>query len=373
MQDKKEQQLFFMRYALALGEMGRKSTPPNPWVGCVIVKDNEIVGQGFHAFAGGPHAEIVALKQAGSLARGASVYVTLEPCSHFGRTPPCTEALIQAGVGEVILPFEDPDQHVQGSGIQELRKHNISIVTGVAEEEARASLAPYLFHRKEKRPYCVLKAASSLDGKIAAKDGSSQWITGESARLDVHHLRAESQAILIGVQTALRDRPKLTVRLSEHHQQPLRVVLDSKGILPAEGPLFDGTAPTCIMTTDQCPKERMDEWKSNHAEVVVFDGEKVPLKGCLADLGDRGVLQLLVEGGSRVQSSFLKENWAQQFTLYLGNCVLGPEGIPSVLGLCPETIREAPRWRLHSMRRFDEDVRLDYRIDLKPAFPITSL
>src|SRR2546421_3538656 len=202
-----------MAAAVALGEQGRLTAAPNPWVGCVLVRDSEIVGRGFHRAAGEPHAEALALAQAGGRARGATAVVTLEPCTHFGRTPPCTPALVEAGVARVVVAVLDPDPRVSGRGVEELRAAGVAVDVGVGAAEAEASLRPYLHHRRTGRPLCLLKAAVSLDGRTAAADGTSQWITGPEARADSHRLRVESQAVVVGAGTALADRPALTARL----------------------------------------------------------------------------------------------------------------------------------------------------------------
>lgn len=352
MQLTKEQQHFFMRWAIRLGEKGRLSAPPNPWVGCVIVKEGEILGEGYHALPGNPHAEIMALEKAGNLARGATAYVSLEPCAHYGRTGPCTDALIAAGIKQVVIPFLDPDPNVSGKGVAALKEAGIDVVIGVAKEDAYSSLEPYLYHRKTKKPFCILKSAMSIDGKIAAQDGSSKWITGEEARHNVHLLRAESQAILIGATTALIDHPHLTVRGVEA-KQPLRVLLDPNGKVPPEGPLFDPThAPTLVFT------KHVLEWKKQGIEVA----EYISLRNVLFELGKRDILQLLVEGGAHTHSAFIKEGLAQKFVVYIGACVLGVGGKAFLSEVFIPSISEAPRWNLENMSRFGNDVRLDYRI-----------
>ncbi len=334
-----QQQLFsfFMRLAIQLGEKGRLTAPPNPWVGCVIVKEGELLGKGYHCAPGEPHAEVVALEQAGPLARGATAFVSLEPCAHHGRTPPCTEALIESGVKRVVIPLLDPDTQVAGQGVKRLEEAGIEVLVGVAELEATRSLLPYLHHRRTQTPYVVLKSAMSLDGKIAASDGSSKWITSEEARADVQRLRAESQAILIGSETARLDQPRLTVR-DLPASQPLRVVIDRRGRLSREGPLFDlKLGPT-----------------------LVFTGQEVTLESVLQELGKRGVMQLLVEGGSELHAAFLREKRAHKLSLYVGNCLLGEKGRALAPGFEVLSIDRAPRFELDEVRRFGQSVRLDY-------------
>jgi len=359
MKESLEQQLFFMRWAIQLGERGRCTAPPNPWVGCVLVKNGEILGEGYHEAAGKKHAEIVAIEKAGPLTHGATAYISLEPCPHQGRTPPCVERLIQAGIKKIIIPFLDPDPHVSGKGVEKLQQAGIEVVVGIAKEEAEASLAPYLYQRTHRMPYCVLKCALSLDGRTAAEDGSSQWITGERARENVHLLRAQSQAILIGAGTALIDKPRLTVRGVTITKQPLRVLLDSKGSVPVEGPLADcSLAPTLVFTCSDVQKEH---WERSGAEVVLR--ERLHLKEILKELGKREIIQLLIEGGSHLHASFLKEQLANRLVLYFGSCLLGERGKSFLPDFPIPHIDQAPRLSLVGVQRFDNDVRLDFLPD----------
>lgn len=358
-----EQQQIFMRQALLLGQLGRRTAPPNPWAGCVVVQGDEVVGEGFHACPGAPHAEIMALRKAGKKAKGSTVYVTLEPCSHVGRTPPCVNAVIEAGVKKVVIPFLDPDPRVNGNGKKILEDAGIEVVVGVESERAQQLLGPYLFHRKTGLPYTVLKAATSLDGRLAARDGSSKWITGEAARRDVHELRADSQAILVGTGTAIKDRPLLTVRGVELQKMPLRVVLDAKGVIPTDSFLFDTQiAPTLVFTASE---HRTKEWEELGIEWELVDLRegKLDLEQVLYSLGQRGILQLLVEGGSRLHAEFFAHGFVNRFVLYVGSCILGSGGKPLFDFAGPPTIDTAERLKLVGVKQFDQDVRLDYEKD----------
>ncbi|MCH9611481.1 MAG: Riboflavin biosynthesis protein RibD [Chlamydiales bacterium] len=335
-----EQQLFFMRAAICEGERGRVSAPPNPWVGCLIVKEGEVVGRGFHEKAGSAHAEVAALEQAKERAKGATAYVTLEPCAHYGRTPPCTEALIAAGVKRVVIPFLDPDA-TSLSGVKQLEAAGVEVIVGVGRDEAQKSLAPYLHHRKTKMPYCICKSATSIDGCMTAQDGTSKWITSKMARDDARALRAQCQAILVGVQTAIDDKPRLTAAGS-----PLRVVLDRTGRLPEEGPLFDpDLGPTLIFTASS------RRWK--HADSCQVNS----LQEALLELGRRGVMQLFVEGGPKIHSEFLKQDLIHKWVIYLGNCFLG-EGKRQSLG--STSMEGVKRLQLESVTSLGNDVRLIY-------------
>ncbi|HEX2025436.1 MAG TPA: bifunctional diaminohydroxyphosphoribosylaminopyrimidine deaminase/5-amino-6-(5-phosphoribosylamino)uracil reductase RibD, partial [Actinomycetota bacterium] len=241
-----------MRRALDLAARGTGRVSPNPLVGAVLVRDGRVVGEGWHEGPGRAHAEVVALDAAGDQARGATLYVTLEPCSHYGRTPPCAPRIAGAGVIRVVAAMRDPNPLVDGSGLRGLREAGVDVVEGVLAEEATRLNAAFLTHLRTGRPLVTLKMAASLDGKVAARDGSSRWITGEEARLEVHRMRAASDAILVGAGTAFRDDPSLTVRLpgEEPPRRPLRVVVDGRGIVPpTHAVIADGEAPTLVATT----------------------------------------------------------------------------------------------------------------------------
>jgi diaminohydroxyphosphoribosylaminopyrimidine deaminase / 5-amino-6-(5-phosphoribosylamino)uracil reductase len=317
----------WMAEAVSLGRGVRASTSPNPWVGAVVVPEgDQPVALGATQPPGGPHAEAVALGLAGSSARGATVYVTLEPCSHQGRTPPCADALIAAGVRRVVVGVVDPDPQVSGAGIDRLRQAGIEVEVGVGGAEVEASLAPYLAHRRTGRPWVVLKLAATLDGRIAAPDRTSQWITGPEARADVQNLRAESDAILVGAGTVRADDPALTVRL-EGARDPLRVIL---GHPPAGA------------------RVRPD---------LVHQGPVDPL---LLDLGRRGVVQLLVEGGAEVAGSFHRARLVDQYVLYFAPAFMGgDDGVPLFSGPGAPSMEDLWRGRISEVRRFGPDLRID--------------
>jgi diaminohydroxyphosphoribosylaminopyrimidine deaminase/5-amino-6-(5-phosphoribosylamino)uracil reductase len=317
----------WMSEAIALGEGVRASTSPNPWVGAVVVPDGEDpVAEGATQPPGRPHAEAVALELAGESARGSTLYVTLEPCSHHGRTPPCADAVVAAGVRRVVVGVLDPDPQVAGQGVERLREAGLDVEVGVLAGEVEASLAPYLAHRRRGRPWVVLKLAATLDGRIAAPDGSSRWITGPEARADVHRLRAESDAILVGAGTVRADDPSLTVRDAEG-RDPLRVVL---GDIP--------------------PEARV-------RPALVHTGEPEEL---LYDLGKRDVIQLLVEGGARVARLFHERGLVDQYVIYYAPVFLGgDDGVPLFRGPGAASIQAAWRGRISSVRQIGPDVRID--------------
>jgi diaminohydroxyphosphoribosylaminopyrimidine deaminase/5-amino-6-(5-phosphoribosylamino)uracil reductase len=380
-----------MRRAVALAEGGRGTTSPNPMVGAVLVRDGRVVGEGFHEAAGRAHAEAVALAAAGALAEGATCYVTLEPCVHHGRTPPCVEALLAAGVPRVVVAVADPDPRVAGAGLERLRAAGVRVTIGVGAEEAAEQNAAYLTHRRLGRPRVTLKAAASLDGKVAAPDGSSQWITGPAARADAHRLRAEADAVCVGAGTALADDPRLTVRLPGYGgRQPLRVLVDAAGRVGAGGHLFDGEAPTLVATTPAVPGAAVDAWKAAGAEVLILpevwhgsggsgrrgpgnpDGVprsigarsappvgRVDLGELARALGARGVLELLVEGGPRLQASLWAAGLADRLVWYLAPLAIGGDRAPGLLGGDgAATLAAARRLRLAAVDRVGDDLRM---------------
>jgi diaminohydroxyphosphoribosylaminopyrimidine deaminase/5-amino-6-(5-phosphoribosylamino)uracil reductase len=357
-----------MAEAVAVGERGRLTAAPNPWVGCIVAgADGHVVGRGFHRRAGEPHAEVHALREAGTRSQGATAYVTLEPCAHQGRTPPCAPALVAAGVARVVVAVLDPDDKVAGRGVEILRAAGITVDVGVGAEAAARSLAPYLHHRRTGRPLCLLKTAVSIDGRTAAADGTSQWITGPEARADAHRLRAESGAVIVGAGTALADNPALTYRNLEFEEgltppQPLRVLIDAAGRVPATGPLFDATlAPTLVITTPAADPEAKRAWKEGGAEVEeVSGGGSVDLNAALELLGRRGILQAMVEGGATLHGALLRAGLVDRLVVYMGGAVLGAGGLPAFAGPGPATLDEASRWRLAALRQVGGDARLDW-------------
>ena len=356
-----------MRRAISLAMQGRLSAPPNPWVGCVIVKHGQIIGEGYHQRAGEPHAETIALQQAGQNAKGATVYVTLEPCAHFGRTPPCVNALINAQVSQVMVGLMDPDLRVSGKGIEQLEKAGIFVKKDLLSNENHSMLEPYLHHRKTGRPFCIAKAGVSMDGRIAASNGSSQWITCPEARADVHQLRAESQAILIGTSTAIHDNPSLTARDVSFvpPRQPLRVILDAKGRVRPQSPLFDPSlAPTLVVTSSDCDPAFLDLWKQNGADIFVAPKASNGIDLCtvMDELGKRRILQLLVEGGGTLLTSMLKAKLIDCFQLYVGPCILGDNGVPLFKNFSIPSMQEAIRMEMKSSKNFGSTVKIEYRL-----------
>lgn len=359
----------FMLRAIELGNQARLISPPNPWVGCVLVKDNVIVGEGFTQAPGQAHAEVMALRSAQEKAEGSTAYVTLEPCSHYGRTPPCAEALIKAKIAKVVICNGDPDPKVSGKGIQMLKDAGIEVASGLCTEEGAKALAPYFHHRRTNRAYCLVKTAMSIDGRAAAADYTSKWITSPEARRDSYRLRAESQAVLVGYQTALKDNPSLNVRDIDPMpvKQPLRVILDSKGRLQSPMNIFDlAQAPTLIATTEACSKDKIEEWTALGVEVQVFPIDnlgKIDVFALLKYLGSRGVVQVLVEGGPTLLGHIIKNNLYDKIVTYIGPRILGENGISIFKGLHIDTIANAPTLKLVDLAQIGNCVRLDYGRD----------
>jgi len=332
-----EPDVAFMRRALALAENGLGLAAPNPMVGAVVASAaGDVVAEGWHEGQGTRHAEVMALDAAGDLTRGGTLYTTLEPCSHQGRTPPCAPRIADSGVARVVAGARDPNPVVDGRGFGILRDRGVEVVEGILREEADELIAGFARHVLTGNPLVTLKMAASLDGKVAARDGSSQWTTSEEARRDVHRLRARAGAVMIGAGTAVADRPRLTVRLDGYRgRQPVRIVMDSSGRTPADGPLFDGSAPTLMVTTGRAPKDAVAGWEAVGAEVwVAGDGairlSESPLFEFLYDRWK--VQEVLVEGGPTLAWSLLDEGIVDRVVLYLAPKLIGGESAPGILG-----------------------------------------
>jgi diaminohydroxyphosphoribosylaminopyrimidine deaminase/5-amino-6-(5-phosphoribosylamino)uracil reductase len=359
----------FMRRALELAERGTGRVSPNPLVGAVVVRGGQVVGEGWHEGPGRPHAEIVALEAAADRARGATLYVSLEPCSHFGRTPPCAPRVAEAGIARVVAALRDPNPLVDGQGVGRLREDGVEVSVGVLAEEASRQNAAFLKHVRTGLPHVTLKMAASLDGKVAARDGSSRWITGDPARAEVHRMRAAADAILVGAGTAVRDDPSLTVRDPSYRgRPPLRVVVDGRGSAPPSLNVFsDGQAPTLVATTEDAPTARRDEWRRTGVEVVVLDTEpgtaRVPLPALFLELGKRDVQSVLVEGGPTIAWEAVRAGMVDQVVLFVAPILVGGSESPSVLqGEGFGTIAEAHRLDLVEVERVGDDLKVVARV-----------
>ncbi|MCL6622380.1 MAG: bifunctional diaminohydroxyphosphoribosylaminopyrimidine deaminase/5-amino-6-(5-phosphoribosylamino)uracil reductase RibD [Syntrophobacterales bacterium] len=405
-----------MRLALRLAARGAGWVSPNPMVGAVVVRDGEIVGRGWHRRYGAPHAEVEALAQAGERARGATLYVTLEPCHHQGLTPPCTQAVLAAGVSRVVIAMEDPNPHVTGGGAQFLAGRGLEVRLGVLEDTARRLNEAWIKWVTSGLPFVIAKAACSLDGRIATVTGESKWLTGVKARALGHRLRHECDAVLVGVGTVLADDPQLTVRLAgprrletvpgqgrkgpspaagtpalhpvmgegvpssreaapdtgsqpmgRRHKDPLRIVLDSTLRLPTTARLLhlDSPAPTLIATTPQAPAERVLELRQVGAEVLILpeDQGRVALRPLLERLGKRKITSLLVEGGSETLGSFFDARLVDRFYFFYAPKILGgKEGYPMIAGQGVRHLAEAHLARELTIRRLGQDILITGRL-----------
>ena len=358
----------FMRQALRLAAKGRGFVSPNPMVGAVVVQQGEVVGQGFHQRVGGSHAEVNALRDAGDKARGATLYVTLEPCHHHGRTPPCTQAVLEEGVTCVVIGMPDPNPQVAGGGTQFLRSRGLEVISGVLEPECRRLNQAFIKHMTTGLPLVTIKVATTLDGHIATRNGDSRWISSRLSRRFVHRLRCDLDAILVGIGTALRDDPLLTARdIRRPCRQPVRVILDSDLRLPLASQLVTTVeqAPLWVACRRQASSHKRRALAASGVEVLVLpDGEHgVDLTALLRELGKRGLNSLLVEGGGHVLGAFLEEHLADEFYFFYAPKILGdPVAVPLVSGKQRDLMDEAlPVYDLR-VRRSGDDVLISGRL-----------
>lgn len=345
-----------MALALRLAERGRFTTRPNPMVGCVIAHNDRVVGEGWHQRTGGPHAEVFALRQAGEEARGATAYVTLEPCAHYGRTPPCALALIEAGVSRVVAAMRDPFPKVDGGGFNLLREAGIEVAEGLMAAQARELNLGFLSRFERGRPWLRVKLAASLDGRTAMADGSSKWITGGAAREDVQHWRARAGAILTGADTVLADDPQLTVRMPDIDViPPLRVVLDSRLRSLECARVREGGAPTLYL--HDASVSAPDAADAEFASVPSVDG-RLDLAAVLALLADRGINEVHTEAGATLCGALLAGGWVDELLLYQAPTLLGEQGRPLLTGLGIHAMEQQRRLRLVDQRQVGDDLRL---------------
>ncbi len=358
-----------MAEALDLARRATGRTSPNPMVGAVVVRNGEVVGRGFHPRAGEPHAEIFALGEAGSLAQGGMLYVTLEPCCHWGRTGPCTGAIVEAGIARVVAAVEDPDPRVNGAGLVRLRTAGIEVTVGVLREEAERLNEAYFKHRRAGLPFVTLKWAMSLDGKIAAAPGVRTPLTGELAKQYAHELRNTHDAILVGINTILADDPQLTCRMGGG-RDPLRVILDSRLRIPLEARVMNlpSTAPTLLVTTVFAPPEKMRKVCARGAEVLAFDGPQPPIRWVLQQMAARGILSVLVEGGGTVHAAVLQEHLADKIVAFVTPAIVGGANAPTpVEGPGGESSASAAVLRHSVLRQLGDDVVVEGYVGYRAA------
>jgi len=360
--------IHYMQMALELAAKALGRTSPNPVVGAVVVSDGQVVGSGYHARAGTPHAEVHALREAGEKARGATLYVTLEPCCHHSRTGPCTEAVINAGITKVVVAMQDPNPKVAGNGVKILQNAGITVETGVLEEQSRRMNEVFIKYISTKLPFVVMKTAMSLDGKVATAGGESQWITGPESRAVVHRLRDRYDAILVGVGTVLADNPSLTTRLpGGGGKDPVRVVLDSRARTPADAQIITqpSQAPTIIVTTSAAPREKLRQLSDAGAQVMQLpaDANGVCLPELLRRLGEQEITSLLVEGGAGVNGSFIEHGLVDKVFWFIAPKIIGGSSAPGPVGGAGITaLAGALKLSDIALHRHGEDICIEGRV-----------
>lgn len=350
-----------MDRALALGRQGLGSTWPNPAVGCVIVQDDgRVVGEGWTQPGGRPHAERQALDRAGAAAKGATAYVTLEPCAHHGKTPPCTDALIAAGIARVVAPFADADPRVSGQGFARLREAGIAVATGIGTDAAAQDHAGFFCRLSSGRPLMTLKLATSLDGRIATANGDSQWITGAETRAGVHRLRACHDAVLVGAGTVRADDPLLTVRGIDVPRQPVRIVVSRRLDLPTDGRLGRtlDQAPVWLCHSDDAPIDAREAWSGIGAKLLhlPLDGRQVDIVALMQRLGREGLTRVFCEGGGELAASLITADLVDRLEVHMGGVIIGAEGRPALGALGLDRLSDAPRFALCDLWKSGDDV-----------------
>ncbi|MFC7060867.1 bifunctional diaminohydroxyphosphoribosylaminopyrimidine deaminase/5-amino-6-(5-phosphoribosylamino)uracil reductase RibD [Halobacillus seohaensis] len=351
----------YMRMAIEMAKATVGQTSPNPSVAAVVVRDNQVVGMGIHVKAGEPHAEVHALKMAGEKADGADIYVTLEPCSHYGQTPPCAQAVIDAGIKRTIIASHDPNPKVSGRGVRMMKTAGIEVKTAVLKEEADELNRSFFHFIQTQHPYVRLKSAISMDGKIATSTGESQWITGEEARLDGHRYRHQSAAILVGINTVMMDNPKLTTRLEGGGKHPVRIVLDTKLRIPISSQLVqDTTALTWIFTGSDITEEQLAPFEEfSHVEIIKLEKRQIEVDAVLRYLGERKITSLLIEGGATIADAFVRAGCVNEVVTYMAPKLIGgKEALTSVAGKGISSLKNVEDFQFVSTERIGEDLKI---------------
>jgi diaminohydroxyphosphoribosylaminopyrimidine deaminase / 5-amino-6-(5-phosphoribosylamino)uracil reductase len=355
----------YMKRALELAKKGAGYTNPNPLVGAVIVKDGRIIGEGYHEVYGSHHAEVNAFRNATEDVKGATIYVTLEPCSHYGKTPPCAKAIVEKGIKKVIVALGDPNPEVAGRGIKILRDNGIEVVTGVLEEESRRLNEIFLKYITTKLPFCILKTAMTLDGKIAARTGDSKWITNEESRKYVHKLRHRVSSIMVGVGTIIQDDPLLNTRIQEESgSDPIRIVVDTRGRTPLEARVLNikSNSKTIIAVTKLAPQEKLKEFERIGAEVIITPlmENRVDLKYLMKALGERKIDSVLLEGGSELNYSAMEAGIIDKVNAFIApKFIGGREAKTPVGGLGRPLMKDALMLKDIEIHRFGDNIMIE--------------
>lgn len=356
----------YIRRALELACRALGRTAPNPAVGAVIVRDGVIVGEGFHPVAGEPHAEIFALRQAGIAAQGATLYVTLEPCCHSGRTGPCSTAVIAAGIVRVVAGCRDPNPKVAGGGFAQLEAAGIEVESGILGAECRRLIAPFAKHIRTGLPYVTLKAGMTIDGAVATASGESQWITGAESRFAVHQLRDTHDAIMVGIGTVLADNPRLTTRLPQGGgKNPLRIIVDSTLRTPTPAALLAEAGQTLILTTAAASTANVERLQAANVEILRVAGTAgvVDLSAAMRQLGERGIQSILLEGGGRLHHGALHAGIVDRLCIFIAPLLLGGSGLPLFCGHGVSNLKDAFRLRQLHVERYGDDLLLDGELE----------
>ncbi|EOD00968.1 bifunctional diaminohydroxyphosphoribosylaminopyrimidine deaminase/5-amino-6-(5-phosphoribosylamino)uracil reductase RibD [Caldisalinibacter kiritimatiensis] len=355
----------YMNRAIELAKLGAGYTNPNPLVGAVIVKNNKIIGEGYHKIYGGPHAEVEAIRNSTEDLIGSTMYVTLEPCSHYGKTPPCVNAIVEKGISKVVIGMKDPNPLVAGKGIEILEANGIEVITGVLEEEVKKLNEIFIKYITTKEPFCIMKTAMTIDGKIATKNGDSKWITNEKSREYVHELRHRVSAIMVGIGTVLKDNPLLTTRTNEEKgKDALRVIVDTSCRIPLDARVLNlkSNAKTLIATTEKADKEKIKALKDKGAEILFIPVKKgkVDLKYLVSKLGEMSIDSILLEGGSTLNSSALNEKIVDKVITFIAPKIVGgKEAKTPVDGEGIGFVKDAIILKHIEVSKFDEDVMIE--------------